>query len=201
MAKFAATTLTYKMEPHERACFYVTAKSAGEKMAFYFAVQSGGSFDVDYDVMGPKGNEILSSTKERQGDFVFSAPDPGEHSFCFSNKMSTFTEKVIDFDITAEHEQGISSPVAQELAKKEEIKKDIKPLEECITRLSDTLGGVQKHQKYFRTRENRNFDTVKSTQNRIFWFGTLEAFSLVVMGVFQVFIIQTFFMKSGKARV
>jgi hypothetical protein len=35
-----ATTLTYKMAPHEKACFYSTAERVGEKMAFYFAVIS-----------------------------------------------------------------------------------------------------------------------------------------------------------------
>ncbi|TPX53702.1 hypothetical protein PhCBS80983_g06224 [Powellomyces hirtus] len=197
----AATTLTYRMEPHERACFYTMAKAAGEKMAFYFAVQSGGSFDVDYEVTGPNQQELLSGHRERQGDFVFSAPAAGEHSFCFSNKMSTFSEKVIDFDVTAEHEQNAASPVAHDLAGKQDLKKDVRPLEESVARLADLMGGLARHQKYFRTRENRNFDTVKSTQSRIFWFGGLEAFCVAVMAVFQVFVIQTFFTKSGKARV
>ncbi|KAJ3023616.1 hypothetical protein HKX48_002165 [Thoreauomyces humboldtii] len=197
----AATTLTYRMEPHERACFYTNAKAAGEKIAFYFAVQSGGAFDVDYDVTGPSNEEILTGHKERQGDFVFNSKAAGEHSFCFSNTMSTFTEKTIDFDITAEHEQSIASPVAHDLAGREDAKRDIRPLEESVTRLHGLAGVLGRHQKYFRTRENRNFDTVRSTQSRIFWFGTLEAVLLVVTAAFQVFVIQIFFIRSGKSRV
>jgi hypothetical protein len=53
-----ATTLTYRMAPHEKACFYTTASTIGEKMAFYFAVQAGGSFDVDFDITGPTGSTI-----------------------------------------------------------------------------------------------------------------------------------------------
>lgn len=62
-------------------------------------VQSGGSFDVDYIVEGPNGKVIMSGEKERQGDFVFTANQAGEYSFCFDNEMSTFAEKFVDFEI------------------------------------------------------------------------------------------------------
>lgn len=42
---------------------------------------------------------VLGGTKERQGDFVFSAQNVGEYQFCFNNEMSTFAEKFVDFEI------------------------------------------------------------------------------------------------------
>jgi len=66
-------------------------------------VQSGGSFDVDYEVTGPLGKIILEGQKERQGDFVFTARVPGEYKFCFNNEMSTFAEKFVDFEIAVSH--------------------------------------------------------------------------------------------------
>ncbi len=62
-------------------------------------VQAGGSFDVDYDVTGPGGKAILEGQNERQGDFVFTATEVGEYKFCFSNEMSTYTDKYVDFEI------------------------------------------------------------------------------------------------------
>ena len=50
--------------------------------------------------MGPNGRTILEATKERQGDFVFTAKDPGEYRFCLDNDMSTFAEKTVDFEIS-----------------------------------------------------------------------------------------------------
>jgi hypothetical protein len=99
-----ATALTYRLEAHEKACFFANVDHKGTKVAFYFAVQSGGSFDIDYSVVGPGsngGNEkvILDGTKERQGDFVFTATEVGEYRFCFNNEMSTFAEKLVDFEI------------------------------------------------------------------------------------------------------
>ena len=63
-------------------------------------MQAGGSFDIDYTVKDPQHKIILDGEKERQGDFVFTAQQSGEYSFCFSNDMSTFAEKVVDFEIT-----------------------------------------------------------------------------------------------------
>ena len=62
-------------------------------------VQTGGSFDVDYSVVGPNEKKIMDGSKERQGDFVFTANEVGEYRFCFNNEMSTFAEKMVDFEI------------------------------------------------------------------------------------------------------
>ena len=43
---------------------------------------------------------ILDGTKERQGDFVFTANDVGEYRFCFDNSVSTLTDKLVDFEIS-----------------------------------------------------------------------------------------------------
>lgn len=48
---------------------------------------------------GPNQKTILEGSRERQGDFVFTVNELGEYSFCFSNDMSTFAEKMVDFEI------------------------------------------------------------------------------------------------------
>lgn len=50
-------------------------------------------------MIGPSKKLILDGQKERQGDFVFTAESVGEYEFCFSNEMSTFAEKMVDFEI------------------------------------------------------------------------------------------------------
>nr|POE87525.1 putative membrane protein c17a5.08 [Quercus suber] len=101
----SATALTYKLTPNEKECFYTHVSKAGSKIAFYFAVQSGGSFDVAYSVHGPakeqgKDRIIMEGEKERQGDYVFTANEPGEYRFCFDNSLSTFSDKMVDFEIS-----------------------------------------------------------------------------------------------------
>ncbi|BGP12909.1 hypothetical protein JCM10213v2_000826 [Rhodosporidiobolus nylandii] len=71
-------------------------------------------------------------------------------------------------------------------------------LEESIYKLSGSLSSIQRTQKYFRTRENRNVSTVKSTEWRIFSFSLAESALMVGMSAFQVWVVQRFF--SGPSR-
>ncbi|KAL9612680.1 MAG: hypothetical protein Q9167_002716 [Letrouitia subvulpina] len=184
----SATALTYKLQPNEQACFYSNAPQQGSKLAFYFAVQSGGAFDVDYSVYGPRDKLIMEGSKERQGDFVFTAKEAGEYRFCFNNEMSTFAEKMVDFEIAVENE----SRDAQLPSKQGTSPEQTSALEESIMKISRDLSTINRNQKYFRTRENRNFSTVKSTENRIFNFSVVESGLMVCMAGLQVFIYFTF---------
>jgi hypothetical protein len=71
-------------------------------------------------------------------------------------------------------------------------------LEESILKLSAQLSTISRNQKYFRTRENRNFSTVKSTEGRIFTFSLLESGLILTMAGLQVFIVKFFFQGARK---
>ena len=146
---------------------------------------------------------MLEGERERQGDYIFTAHRVGEYSFCFSNDMSSFSEKLVDFDIMVESEPRPIAP-----AKPTALTEQTSSLEESIYKLSGSLSSIQRTQKYFRTRENRNVSlasraeslapgltlgrsdiqvsTVKSTQWRIFAFSISESLLMVGMSAFQV---------------
>lgn len=75
-------------------------------------VQSGGSFDIDFEVTSPTGKVVIDGQKERQGDFVFTGNEVGDYSFCFNNEMSTVTDKFVDFEIAVSTSHGPLSPAA-----------------------------------------------------------------------------------------
>ncbi|KAG0056504.1 hypothetical protein BGZ83_004762 [Gryganskiella cystojenkinii] len=195
----AATALTYNVAAHERACFYTYASIPKKKLAFYFAVQSGGSFDIDVEVMGPNQKLLLQLEKERQGDYVFTANDVGEYSFCFSNDMSTFAEKTIDFEISIEHETRPAKAAETEKGKGPQAQADA--MDESLFRLTSELSQVDRMQKYQKSRESRNFSTVISTESRIFWFSVTELFMIVAMSALQVFVVRTFFSSAKRSYV
>ncbi|KZT01670.1 uncharacterized protein LAESUDRAFT_686321 [Laetiporus sulphureus 93-53] len=188
-----AVALTTAIGANERLCFYADVDKAGEKIGFYYAVQAGGSFDIDFEVKDPNEKVILDGSRERQGDYVLTANTIGEYSFCFENDMSTLTEKLIDFDIMVESEPRREPP-----AKPGQISEHTSALEESIFRLSGMLQNIKRTQKYFHTRENRGFDLVKSTQSRLFWYAVLECAGIIGMAVLQVYVLQTFFTKTGR---
>ncbi|KAK5682984.1 hypothetical protein LTS10_004512 [Elasticomyces elasticus] len=202
LASYAsATALTYKLVPNEKECFYTQVSNAGAKIAFYFAVSSGGNFDINYVVYGPakeagKERVILEGEKERQGDFVFTANEVGEYRFCFDNTVSTFTDKVVDFEIAVENEARSQLPQRAGASPEQ-----LSGVEETILKLSGQVSTLTRQQKYFRTRENRNFSTVRSTEKRIFNFSLMEVIMMVAMACLQVFIVRQFFTGGRKGYV
>ena len=138
---------------------------------------------------GPNGDSIFNGEHERQGDYVFTASQVGEYAFCFSNDMSTFAEKLVDFEISVENE--VRPNFQKDSSGKEQP--TLTEMEESLFRLSGSLTNIARTQKYFRTRENRNFATVVSTESRIFWFASLESVAIVCMAALQVFIVKNFF--------
>ncbi|KAL5116599.1 hypothetical protein ACEQ8H_005477 [Pleosporales sp. CAS-2024a] len=197
LAAAYATALTYRLEAHEKACYFANVEHKETNLAFYFAVQSGGSFDIDYSVVGPTDKVILDGTKERQGDFVFTANDVGEYRFCFSNEMSTFAEKMVDFEIAVENEAARAVIPSKQGAPPEQTS----VIEESILKLTAQLSTIFRNQKYFRTRENRNFSTVQSTEDRIFTFSLMESGLILTMAALQVFIVKFFFQGARKGFV
>lgn len=73
-------------------------------------------------------------------------------------------------------------------------------LEESLFKLSGQLSTISRNQKYFRTRENRNFSTVRSTESRIFNFSVIESLMMVTMSCLQVFIVRFFFQGARKGK-
>lgn len=145
--------------PLQRSCFYSWVDQAGEKIGWYFAVQSGGNFEIDWSVTSPSQKIITEGRNERQMDIIFTGQEVGEYQFCFEDP--TFAaEKVVDFDITVESEPRLSVPLSQA----QMLKEHSAPLEESIGEVQQQLTSIGRTQRYFRTWENRGFDTVKSTQ-------------------------------------
>lgn len=159
----------------------------------------------------PGGKIVLDGTKERQGDFVFTAQSIGEYTFCFNNEMSTFAEKMVDFEIAVCHPSRIEFgiPVTDFTQVENEQRAQLpsrqgtsaeltSSVEESIYKLSAQISTVSRNQKYFRTRENRNFSTVRSTERRIFNFSVIESLMMVSMAALQVFVVRFFFQGARK---
>lgn len=98
--------MTLRSHPHLRSTFstcphrppaYTPVSHTDYITGFYFAVQSGGSFEIDWVVMDPDDKIVVEGDNERQGDFIFTAKKIGEYSFCFANE-ATATDKLVDFE-------------------------------------------------------------------------------------------------------
>jgi hypothetical protein len=92
------------------------------------------------------------------------------------------------FSVQVENEPRASIPAKQGTSPEQ-----TSALEESIFKLSGQLSTITRNQKYFRTRENRNFSTVRSTERRIFNFSVIESLLMMCMAGLQVFVVRFFF--------
>lgn len=142
----------------------------------------------------------------------------GEYSFCFSNAMSTFAHKVVNFDISLSGEAKAVTKTAGSSAQS-----NIAPIQASVDAIRDGLVKVERTLNYYRTREKvcaprfcsrtarplplvyspqallqRNFDTVYQTEARVFWTTTIECALIVGMAALQVFVVRSFFSTGSK---
>lgn len=197
-----ASPLTFTLGAQETACYYIFTKRPNTHINFYFAVQSGGAFDVDYTVKGPQGHLVSEDQKQRQGDFILNAPLIGEYEFCFLNGMSTFAEKVIDFEIKgdADDDENDFRANMPDQPNKKPIA-HVESMQRTVDAIDNQLDGLLRTLQYYKTRNNRNQATVKSTESRIYYFSILEVLLMVGMAFLQITIVQLFFKGSRKQLV
>lgn len=60
-----------------------------------FEIVEGGWMDIDIKITGPDGKVIYHGEGESTGKYTFAAYESGIYHYCFSNKMSSMTPKVI----------------------------------------------------------------------------------------------------------
>lgn len=90
-----AAALSTRVATQEESCFYTWVDQQYEKVGFYFAVQEGGNFDIDYSVLSPSNRVIVEGVKSSQEDFVFTGNEMGEYRFCFHNHATSHGEKLV----------------------------------------------------------------------------------------------------------
>ena len=67
-----------------------------------FEIAEGGFLDIDVKIIGPDGTIIYQGERESTGKYTFAANKEGIYTYCFSNKMSTMTPKIVMFNMEIE---------------------------------------------------------------------------------------------------
>ncbi|XP_037794797.1 transmembrane emp24 domain-containing protein 2-like isoform X1 [Penaeus monodon] len=105
------------IDAHAEECFFEKV-TTGTKLGLAFEVAEGGFLDIDIKIYRPDGNSIHKGERESNGRYTFSAEMDGVYTYCFSNKMSTMTPKIVmfsmDVGITEEKTHGDTAEGAAE---------------------------------------------------------------------------------------
>lgn len=68
---------------------------------------TGGQYDVDVSLEDPRGNTIYNQVKMQFDSHSFNSEHTGVYKVCFSNEFSTFSHKLVYFDLQVGEEQPL----------------------------------------------------------------------------------------------
>lgn len=170
------------LDAHSEECFYEKAIS-GTKLGFTFEVIEGGFLDIDVSIYDPSNSLIHTEPKASSGKYTIEANKDGPYKYCFSNKMSTVTPKVVMFTIETARQVQHKLSGAQDQEKLNDMLKD----------LTNSMTSVKHELEYLSVRDKIHRQINDSTNSRVVVWTWVEFLILIVVSVGQVYYLKRFF--------
>lgn len=170
------------LDAHSEECFYEKA-IAGTKLGFTFEVMEGGFLDIDVSIFDPDGNLLHQEPKSTSGKYTIEANKSGQYKYCFSNRMSTVTPKVVMFSVETARE------VQHKLSGAEGQEK----LDEMIKSLTTSITSVKHELEYLSVRDRIHRQINETTNSRVVVWTWVEFFVLLGVSLGQVVYLKRFF--------
>ncbi|KAL1925561.1 uncharacterized protein VTP21DRAFT_444 [Calcarisporiella thermophila] len=170
---------TMVIDPSSTECFYENL-SKDDHLMITFQVGEGGHLDIDFWITDPSDRFVQQRVRESTGTYSIIAERSGRYTYCFSNDMSTVSEKTVTFYV---HGFQKSDADAEHLD----------PLDREIRELRDSLSAIKDEQEYMVLREKRHYQTCDSTNSRVLWWSMFQTGVLAAVCFWQVYYLKRFF--------
>lgn len=178
---------TFVLPPGREECFYQSADH-NNSMELEYQVIGGAGMDVNFNVFGPNGGNLISESRRSDGVHTIEPTMNGDYKICFDNSFSTISEKLIFFEVIFDDAQEDWSEIVQP---EELLDIKIDDIKEAIGNMNHKLSKSVQIQAILRAYEARDRNLLEGNLGRVnFW----SAFNLAVMLV--VSFVQVYMLKS-----
>lgn len=165
------------LEPQNEECFYEQLKS-GTKIKFTFEVLEGGSLDIDLSIKDPNNHVIHTEQRQSSGRYTIEANQDGQHTYCFSNKMSSSAVKAVMFSI-----EFTDAKTDQESDQ----------VQRMVTELSAIVMGVKHEMDFLAARDRLHRRISEVINSRVSMWSLFEVLLTLIVAVGQTYYLKRFF--------
>lgn len=137
-------------------------------------------------IKGPDATQIYAGQRKQYDSHTFAAASDGVYSFCFSNQFSSFTHKVVYFDLVV----GDESPILDRMSNKQTA---LTKLESSCVNIHENLNVLIDVQTHHRNREIAGRNLAELLNERVSYWSIGESVIIVVIGIGQVWLLRRFF--------
>lgn len=170
------------LDAHSEECFFENAV-AGTKLGFVFEVMEGGFLDIDVTIYDPQNAIIHQEPRASSGKYTIEANQNGAYKYCFSNKMSSVTPKLVMFSIETAKQVESRVSHAQESDK----------LNVMVRDLTNSVVSAKHELEYLTVRDKIHRDINESTNSRVVAWSFFEFIVLLGVSICQVYYLKRFF--------
>jgi len=176
--------LTFELPDNAKQCFHEDIRQ-GVKSTVEFQVVTGGHYDVDMTLQGPRGEVLYQGIKKQFDTFNWTPASTGTYTVCFSNEFSTFSHKLVYFDFQVGEEPAL--PGTQEHLTA------MTKMEQSSVNIHESLNTVIDAQTHYRLNEAKGRKRAEDLNNRVLWWSLIETSVVFLIGIGQVMVLKNFF--------
>uniref|UniRef100_A0A8C5QF36 Transmembrane p24 trafficking protein 5 n=1 Tax=Leptobrachium leishanense TaxID=445787 RepID=A0A8C5QF36_9ANUR len=192
---------TFTLPAGRKECFYQPMKKEAT-LEIEYQVLDGSSLDVDFTLISPNGEVLISEERQSDGVHTVETVD-GDYQFCFDNTFSRIYEKVIFFELILDHitDEGTD----QEDWKNYIIGTDMldMKLEDILESINGVKGRLSKSlqiQTLLKAFEARDRNIQESNCDRVNFWSIVNLVVMVTVSVIQVYMLRSLFEDKRKSR-
>lgn len=186
----SGSAFTFELPDKEEVCMYQDFEGSGRQVLEYMVLR-GGNNDVDCNVISPN-NKVMYQGKKKSKDKVIFETSNGAFRICFSNKFSTFTHKVVYFDLRPEELDSLANEAGNDRPTAGTI------MDTLCDSVHEFMTTVVDFQRDYRLKETIGRHLGENLNIRVTWWSAIQSVVILIAGFGQVFVLRTFFTDKHK---